>query len=475
MGKRDLIITLNVFFVCMALVVTCSDGTASAQQASNSSTGITTPADTLETAEQVYMHMRGLEQKKSFGDETLRSVTNNVLYIPRKIVRGVFVSAGHGAYLIDESKIIDKASDFIYLYERRIGWYPVIAYSASSGIAGGAKLFYNNMPIGSSLGGYYGQNGLWQVKFNAVHSGLLGKYVWRLKFTGKIKNRENLKFYGIGSNPENDSRNAYNPGREEDYGLFAQRLSRLQLVSGIRPAEHWELFYTVFYQKRDLSVPDDNDNENIDKTFDVTLIPGIQNGAGTDRLVYNEIAARYDTRRYRGQISPGVRVEGYVGISEGVGNSTSRFLRSGLDTAFYIPVIKKNRLIVPRIVFDTVENIHDEADVTFTDYPRQPSFRGTSSRSLLRNDNISVVPSLEYQWPLSFSIRGHVFMDYLLVSDTFESLTFSQAPYAYGFGVDFHGFENELARITVSHGSEGVRVQLTVGLKGHDNDRTEWE
>lgn len=459
----------------MAMIVTISHGTAAAQQANTRSPVQTTPADTLLTADEEYMSVRGLEQKKTYGDETLRSVTNKVLYIPRKITRGVFVSAGHGAYLIDESKIIEKSSDFFYLYERRIGWYPVIDYSASSGFSGGAKLFYNNMPFGSSLGGYYGQNGLWQAKFNAVHSGLIRDSVWRLKFTGKIKNRENLKFYGFGPNPENDARNVFNPGRAEDYGLFAQRLSRLQLVSGIRPAERWELFYTVFYQKRDLSVPNDYDNENIDKTFDVTHIPGIQNGAGTDRLVYNEIAARYDTRRYRGQISPGVRIEGYMGLSEGVGSSKSRFLRSGLDTAFYIPVIKKNRLIVPRIVLDTVDNIHDDTDVIFTDYPRQPSFRGTSSRSLLRNDNISVVPSLEYQWPLSFSIRGHVFVDYLLVSDKLESLTFSQAPYAYGFGIDFHGIENELARINVSHGSEGVRLQLTVGLKGYDNDRTEWE
>ena len=475
MRIRDIIKTLNVFIVCMTMVVTCSQGTASAQQAGNRSTGESATADTLVTADQVYMHVRGLEQKKTAGDETIRSVTNNFLYIPRKIARGIFVSAGHGAYLIDESKIIEKTSDFFYLYERRIGWYPVIAYSASSGIAGGAKLFYNRMPFGSSLGGYYGQNGLWQAKFNAVHSGQLGENVWRLKFTGKIKNRENLKFYGIGSHPKNVSRNVYNTGREEDYGLFAQRLSRLQLVAGIRPAERWELFYTVFFQKRDLSIPDDNDNENIDKTFDATQIPGLQNGAGTDRLVYNEIAARYDTRRFRGQISPGIRIEGYAGFSEGVGSSNSRFLRSGLDTAFYIPFIKGNRLIVPRIVLDMADNVNNDMDLIFTDYPRQPSFRGNSSRTLLRNDNISAVPSLEYQWPLSFSIRGHVFVDYLLVSDTFENLSFSQAPYAYGFGIDFHGIENELARVTVSHGSEGVRVQLTVGLKGHDNDRTEWE
>ncbi|MFQ5752472.1 MAG: hypothetical protein ACE5HI_10785, partial [bacterium] len=191
--------------------------------------------------------------------------------------------------------------------------------------------------------------------------------------------------------------------------------------------------------------------------------------------IYNEIAARYDTRKYRGQISPGVRVEGYAGLSIGVASDDRRFSRTGVDAALYIPVIKQTRLIVPRVIFDLVDNLNDAVPISFAEYPRQLAFRGISSTNLLRSDKISLLSSLEYQWPLTYNLGGHLFVDNLVVSDSFDNLTLANTPYAYGFGIDLHGADSELARFTISNGSEGLRFFLTVGLSNHTSDRTKWQ
>ena len=68
-------------------------------------------ADSLKMAEQDYLYLRGLERNRKNGDEEIRRLANISLFLPRTIAAGIFYSAGYGAHLIDESKIIDKAED----------------------------------------------------------------------------------------------------------------------------------------------------------------------------------------------------------------------------------------------------------------------------------------------------------------------------------------------------------------------------
>ncbi len=113
--------------------------------------------------------------------------------------------------------------------------------------------------------------------------------------------------------------------------------------------------------------------------------------------------------------------------------------------------------------------------ISFADYPRQPTFRGVSSKTLLRTDEISLVPSVEYQWPITFNIGGHLFIDYLIVADSFNKITFSNSPYAYGIGFDLQVSNREVARFSVASGSEGLRIDFSLGFTLHTNDRTKWQ
>jgi outer membrane translocation and assembly module TamA len=92
----------------------------------------------------------------------------------------------------------------------------------------------------------------------------------------------------------------------------------------------------------------------------------------------------------------------------------------------------------------------------------------------LRTDLFSAVPSLEYQWPLTHNVGGHLFLDYLLVADSVKHLSFADAPYAYGAGISIQGFRSEVGRIAVSTGSEGWRLMIDVGLTSHVSDRNHW-
>lgn len=432
--------------------------------------------DSNATAKQEYRQLRGLEKDRKDYTTPFRTAANVLLFVPRTIFSGVLYTTGYGPHLIDDSDFIEKFDDFFYLYQKEIGWYPVFDFSSGSPLAYGATVFYRQKPFGISAGGYYANQSLWKAKIRLLEAFRIGHSVLQLNLSGSILTRDDYKFHGFGADPENDRRNSFRPDRNDDFGIYQQRLSRVLLVIGLRPSARWQFFYTGYYQERKIESPGSQDPDNIGNAFDINNIPGLSAGKpNIGKQVYNEISVRFDTRRYRGQISPGVRLEGYVGLSEGVGSDESRFTRAGGNAALFLPVIKHNRLIVPRVVFDMIDNRNDDVPISFAEYPRQPTFRGASRKRLLRTDEISVVPSFEYQWPLTFNVGGHLFVDYLLVSNSIDKLTFRKAPYAIGFGFDVHSEDSELARFTFSGGSEGLRFQFTVGLSGYSTDRSRWQ
>lgn len=461
-----------VFWISIAFALSFVDQ-INAQKASQN---ITVNPDSSFGLDQDYMRLRGLERDKKESREPLRTAGNVMLFVPRTLIDGILYSAGYGALLVDDSKFINKVENIFYLYGKQLGWYPLASLSSGSQPAIGATLFYRRKSLGLSLGGYYGDNELWSSKIKLLYVFLKGNTVWKINIAARIKKRNDYEFYGFGSNPIKDPRNSFQPNASGEFGVFTQQLTRIQTVVGMRPSQKWEFFYTGFYQERRIKNPDDEDKDNLENVFDTSTIPGTQVGKeNIGKQVYNEIAARFDSRKYRGQISPGIKVEGYAGVSLGVSDDESRFSRAGTDIAFYIPVIKQTRLIVPRAILDVMDNLNDDAPISFADFPRQPAFHGVSSRTLLRTDKISLVPSLEYQWPLTFTVRAHLFADYLLVSPSLNQLTISNAPYAYGFGIDFHGVNSEFGRFTVSTGSEGIRFLFTIGLSNYKSDRTKWQ
>lgn len=452
--------------------LTALAGNISAQNTDNTGE---VKVDSSATPKQEFLRLRGLETERADHGAALRTAANMLLFVPRSVFSGLLYATGYGPHLIDDHQFIEKFDDFFYIYKKEVGWTPVFDLASGSPLAYGAALFYRHKPFGISVGGYYSSSSLWKTKVKLRDAFLLGRSVLKVSLSGSILTRDDYKFHGFGPDPENDPRNVFRPDANDDFGIYQQRLSRVQWVLGLRPSSNWQLFYTGYYHQRKIRNPEDSDSDNIANAFDLDIIPGIRAGQSTiGKQVYNEFTVRFDSRQYQGQISPGVRLDGYVGLSEGVGSDDSRFTRAGGSAAIFIPVIKHNRLIVPRVVFDAIDNRNDSVPISFAEYPRQTTFRGVSNKRLLRTDKISMVPSLEYQWPLAYTLGAHLFIDYLLVGDSVGDLTFNGAPYAIGFGLDLHSVDSELARISFSGGSEGFRFKLTVGLSGYNTARSEW-
>jgi hypothetical protein len=428
---------------------------------------------TVLNTEQKFRQLRGVEEVPKDGQEALRTTANVLLFIPRTLFDGLLYTTVYGAYLIDDRNLIAGVEDIFYLHGRVLGWYPQVTFG--SGPAIGATVFYRTK-VDFSVGGAYGGSQRWGGKVRLFHAFPAGKTVWQIDFSGRIIQREDYEFFGFGADPQNDNRNSFNPTTDKNSGIYAQRLTRIPLIIGMSPSPKWQFFYTGFYQERRLSEPKEQDDANIENVFGINTIPGLSEGqVTTGKQVYNEIAVGFDSRTFERQESPAIRLEGYGGISLGVSDDQSRFARAGFDASLFFPIIKHNRLIVPRLVFDMIENLNEEVEISFADYPRQPTFRGVSTNKLLRTDKYSLVPSIEYRWPLTFNLRAHIFLDYLLVSSAISKLTFPRAPYAYGFDIDLNSDEREIARLTFSYGSEGFRFLFNIGLGQFTSDRSKWQ
>lgn len=435
----------------------------------------TTRIDTLHNSKEEYMQLRGLESDKKDGNKALITTANALLFLPKTATAGLLYSVRFAPLLVDDSRFIERYDDFFYIYGKTVGWYPVLNISSGSRIGIGANLFVRNKSFSASVGGFFARQEFWTVRVNSNYSFLTGKAVWNLNLSGEVGVRNDLEYYGLGHDPRNDERNPFLRLSGQEFIMYSQRRPKLQFVLGVRPSSRWQFFYSTYYYKRTITNPAGANNFIVDSLFVNAPADRVTNGEAIIEQYYNELAFKFDTRKYTKEISPGIHLEGYAGLSLGVNDDRSRFARLGADFTFYIPTIRKNRLIVPRVVMDFVNNLNDNVPIPFTEYPRQPTFRGISTKSQLRSDEVSMVPSLEYQWPLTYNLGGHLFVDYLIVSDSFNRLTFNNSPYAIGFGIDLHSPDREMARLSLSGGSEGFRFSFTFGFTEHTTDRTKWK
>lgn len=252
---------------------------------------------------------------------------------------------------------------------------------------------------------------------------------------------------------------------------FFRTEKKIQWQTALYPTKKWGITYTGYYQRRSFDDEGHGDNPLRD-VFDLSSVPGFTEGLPVKQL-YNELALDIDTRDAHKMISPGWRGEVYAGISAGLGKNESDTFKTGLDVAAFIPTLKEDRIISPRIVLDITEEL-DNTLIPFTEYPRHRTFRGISSRDLILNDQVSLTPSLEYQWPLSHMFSGHVFLDYLAVGPTVGKIDWDDGIWAAGFGINFHYANKEFGRLELAGGSEGFQLTFKIKEPVTKNSRTDW-
>lgn len=316
-------------------------------------------------------------------------------------------------------------------------------------------------------GGYSGSD-KWETHAEAGYQWRQGEAVWSVALGGLVERDDDLQFFGFGARPREDGRNPFLADVAARQGTYFQRREQLRLGLVFQPATQWAWMFSSFYQKRAVEDPL-RERDGLGKVFDLERLPGAQQP--TEQW-YTELSAVLDTRPSPERIVPGMRLEGYAGLAEGVRGDPSRSWRAGADLAFFVPVIQTTRILVPRLVVDQVENLDDGIPLAFTEFPRHPLFRGVSARKLLRTDNWSLLSSLEYQWPVAPTLGGHLFVDYLLVADEPAGFSPGGGAWAVGWGLDLHTEERGLAGVEVATGSQGFRFLLTAGFSGDSDERS---
>ncbi len=429
-----------------------------------------TSIDSADTTTRNYENIRGTVRKHRSADYFIRKILASGLYLPRKAVKEILRSTGKSASVISDEKYIARAEEFFFVLDKKAGWFPSVLLSSGFSPYYGLNLFYRDDKRSVLLSGRYRNrymSGL-QAKYN--QEGIIDEKVWKISFLALSDRSNEQTFFGFGADPQTDSRNIFITGSGE-FGRYFQKRIKFQAVFGIRPSEKLELFYTSYYQNRELGNSGIG-GRSVKDVFDVTLIPGF----GVEgKQLYNEVAVKYDTRKFKKSLSSGKMFGGYLGYSQGVGGDKSKFFRMGFDVAAFIPVIKDNRIIVPRLIVDRIENMDDGVPISFVEYPRQRAFRGVSTRKLIATDNLSFIPSLQYEWPLSYRLTGQIFSDFIIVSEDLSGLTFDNARWAAGFGLVLHQGRSETGKFEIAYGSGGIKFLFGFGSPLHNNERTDWK
>lgn len=412
---------------------------------------------------------RGVLREESYSSDVPRSLLSAGLYLPKQALNVGIYGVGKVVKTVSDEEFIETVKDILYLYERDLLWFPVVDYASGFRPEYGAGLYYTNGKLKSLARFSVHDSDYWDYFLKTSYKISLDRVFVESYVLGRLEKKDDLRYHGIGGDPEDDPRNRFISLTDQDYGVFTQERKKIEWGTSVyAPSKLWQLKYMGFYERRNFENSGVGHND-LEDVFDLTSIPGFTEGPLAQ--IYNEISFAMDTRNNKKLISPGLRAEGYYGLSAGLRNNDADVWKTGVDLMGFIPVYKENRVLVPRIMLDYVGDLGNSY-VPFTEFTRHKTFRGTSDRDWVRSDRASAMYSLEYQWPLTHNLAGHLFVDYVAVGRNFGSLDWDDGIWAAGAGFDLRVYSREIGRLQFSGGSEGFQFKFTVGKPFAKNTRS---
>lgn len=414
------------------------------------------------------LSLRGAERAETRALDPLRAAASGITYIPAKLLDGTLYVTGRTAAELSDEDFVRRVKDLLYFYDEKFLWYPLVDFNSGFRPRYGAGLNFKDQRWSLKTRALVNDSDFYSASAKGVYHGSLGSMEWDNALMVLSEKQDDLRYYGLGADPRDDPRNTF--VGDHDYGLYTESRRKIQWESSLYSVGRTlGLTYLGYYQRRAFE-DGGYTNNDVREVFDHSRIPGFD---APVRQLYNELALEWDTRDKKTILSPGFRSEVYSGFSAGLGKHNAHLFRTGFDAAGFIPVIRKDRLIVPRFTGDLVENLNDEP-IPFSEYPRHHAFRGISTREIIRSERVSITPSIEYQFPLSHMLGAHLFFDTLFVGPRAGSIQWNEGLWAAGAGLDLHYFKHELGRIELAGGSEGFQAKFTIGTPLKTNHRKDW-
>lgn len=389
-----------------------------------------------------------------------RALAEGVLWLPRSVVELLFLTTGSAAGLIQDEQFVPRAREVFFTREGTLGVFPTFFLETGTSPNVGARLISDVGPTATTLRvGYGGPDTAVaesRLRFAAIYP-----VPAVVSLDGLYDRRTGLAFLGVGQQPFDDPRNHFLGAPRA--GLFRERRERGIVSLGVRPKGDVELFLSSSLTQRRT---DDMPGAGSGALTDVLASESIPGASEPTRVVYTELAVRYDSRPGRYDIAKGALFETYGGIAQQILEGDSRFARTGARAAAFVPVSRSTNIVSPRLVLDGLAHVAG-GPVPFRELVEQPSFRGFDTR----RDHVSLVASLDYRWEVMRFVAAHVFADGATVGPSLGGLDLAHPRPAWGFGVDLHSSDAELGRLAFAFSPEGFTFNFSFGASARFGDR----
>jgi hypothetical protein len=402
----------------------------------------------------------GIERPARRPNEPARAVGNVMLWPLRLVVDLIFLATGTAGGLLENEQIVPRARDFFFTRGGELGIFPTLFVETGTNPNIGARMIASIEPYAATVRAGYGgpDSNVVEARMRLSSS---GAWPGVLSLEGLHERRTGLGFLGIGQTPESDPRNQFQNGPSS--GVYRERRERVVMGFGFRPLPDVEVLVSSSLTQRYVDDSADADvGPTLSQAFQPDSIPGAYR---VSRNLYTEFALRYDSRPSRSGIATGVLFEAYGGAAEGIGYPT-RFKRTGVVGAAFLPFVHSTTILSPKIVIDGLLS-DKETPVPFTEMPAQPTFRGFANR----RDYVSAVASLDYRWYVMRFVAARLFGDVARVAPSLSDMTLDHLRWAAGFGFDLHTSTSELGRFAVAGSPEGFHFLLTLGVPAGFGDR----
>jgi hypothetical protein len=369
----------------------------------------------------------------------------------------VFKPVGWGLYTYDRYQLGERFKAIFFNDEGTFGLYPVALFETGFGLNVGARLIVRDVfGEGESLRLRASYGGAYRQLYSATaSSGSLFGPSFRVALSGAFEARPGEAFYGIGRDA---------PGQKTLYSSDSA-WGQVELRGG--PVDGLSFGTSLTLTGTSFGSPEGSDHAASEDAFTAMELPGYESGL---YQLYGEMDLTWSHLRHAGPHislaapSSGVRVEGYLGAAEGLGDDPSHYLRHGVDASAYIDLYKGDRTLVLRSLVEGVSG--DEQAIPFTNLP-------TLGGELLRGhprgrfrDRWLTLATAEYRYPVNEGMMGAFFVDAGSVWHSLGDIdgdSLGDSEIGFGIGLQLHNLRAYRGRVDLAFSPEGdmlVSLQL---------------
>jgi len=423
--------------------------------------------------------VRGVERPAVQPGDPQRGIASAFLFLPREMVRLMFLAGGVSAGLIRDEQVVPRVGELLSPSPGNVSLIPSLFLDTRRRTSVGAQMLASGRESGTRLS--FGFGGVHDLLGEArVRFGFARPIPFVVSIEGLSDTRSTLGYVGVGQEPEADKRNVFRAGVETREAHYYEQRVRGIASLGARVAPDWEIFISASMTKSRVEDTPTDDPATLSRVFrpgSVTGAPAYSKRcpAGSSplpcpaesRIIYTELALRLDTRPTSARPSPGLLLEAYAGLARGTGDDPSQFYRMGGRAAAFFPVFRTTNILSPRIALDGMLVPGGAAEPPFTALTSQPDFRGLDNRI----DRLSLVASLDYRYSIVRYLGARLFVDVAAVGPDIGALLDSHKRVAFGFGFDVFSNAALLAQLTAAFSTEGARASLTFGVPEFFGDR----